>query len=459
MIDVAKFVETLKGEPVAVLGLGISNKAVVKALVKAGAKVAAWDDNEENRKAAEGHLKDLAHEDMAKYACLVLAPGVSNDHPVALKAQEAGLEIICDLEILHRCAHGRKTIGVTGTNGKSTTTALIGHILNESGIRASVGGNIGHAALALAMPPKDGAFVLEISSFQAEISPTFTPDIAVHLNLTPDHLDRHGTMENYAAAKLKIFRGPGKAVMGVDDDFSKKMFEKIEKAGEREIVALSVGSERKNGVYVHNNALFDAQGEVTHKVAMLDDIPTLPGVHNQQNAAAAYAVARFMGLRPDTIMDAMRTFPGLPHRQFLVRTINGVAYVNDSKATNAAAAAKALACYKNVYWIAGGRPKAGGPKGLEPFVSHIRHAFLIGESMEEFASWLENHGVPHNLSGTLDVAVADAHRLAQSERGQPGGTGTVLLSPACASFDQFRNFEERGNIFTTLVDDLKEEAA
>ncbi len=458
MIDVTKFVETLNGKPVAVLGLGISNTAVVKALVKAGAKIAVWDDNEDSRKKTDAPVKDLTKADLSKFACFVLSPGVRNDHPAALKAKEAGLEIVCDLEILHRCGHGRQTIGVTGTNGKSTTTALIGHILNECGIKAAVGGNIGKAALALTMPPKDGVFVLEMSSFQADLCPTFAPDIAIHLNLTPDHLDRHGTMEAYAEAKLRIFRGPGKAVIGVDDDWSKKMFDKVEKAGERQCIPVSVGHEKKGGVFVQEGALFDMTDTEKRKVAALD-IASLPGVHNHQNAAMAYAVARIFGLNPDDIMNAMRSFPGLPHRQYLVRTINGVAYVNDSKATNAAAAARALACYKNVYWIAGGRPKTDGPEGLEAFAANIRHAFLIGEAMEAFATWLGNHGVAHNYCHTLDAAVGDAHRLAQSERGQPGGTGTVLLSPACASFDQFKNFEERGDIFTALVDDLKEEAA
>ena len=188
-------------------------------------------------------------------------------------------------------------------------------------------------------------------------------------------------------------------------------------------------------------------------------IATLPGVHNHQNAAAAYCAARLMGLEPEAIMTAMHSFPGLNHRQYLVRTMGGVAYINDSKATNAAAAARALSSYKNIYWIAGGRPKEGGLAGLEPFVGNIRHSFLIGEAMNDFGSWLDNHGVAHNFSGTLDKAVEEAHNLAQSERGQPGGTGTVLLSPACASFDQFKNFEERGDAFAKLVNALKEEAA
>lgn len=454
MIDVKKFVETLDGRPVAVLGLGISNGAAIAALEKAGASVAAWDDDAARRTGAS--IKDLAQEDLSAYGCLVMAPGVPLSHPVAVKARAAEIDVICDLEILHRCSHGRRMIGITGTNGKSTTTALIGHILKECGVKAPVGGNIGKAALALALPPKDGVFVLEISSFQADLCPTFAPDITVHLNLTPDHMDRHGTMEAYAASKTRLFRGPGKAVIGIDDEPSRKILKAVQDAGERECFSISVSGPVKSGVYVENGVLFDAMdGGDSVSVAPLG-MAALPGVHNHQNAAAAYAAARLTGLAPDAIIAGMKSFPGLPHRQYLVRAINGVAYINDSKATNAAATARALACYKTIYWIAGGRAKEGGLSGLEPYAANIRHAFLIGEAMDDFAQWLDNHGVTHHFCATLDVAVAEAHRAAQSERGQPGGAGAVLLSPACASFDQFRNFEERGDVFTTLVEGLEE---
>lgn len=476
MIDVKKYVETLEGKPVAVLGLGISNMAAVKALLKAGAEVWAWDDEELRRKDAESlgaAVCNLAEAELRDCCCLVLSPGIAHTHPAVVMAKEAGLELVCDIEILHRSGHGRRTIGITGTNGKSTTTALIGHILNENGIKAAVGGNIGKPVLGLKLPPrapmtakpsesgdadKNGVIVMEISSFQLELCPTFAPEIGVHLNLSPDHLDRHGSMENYAAAKQRIFRGPGKAVIGMDDDWSKKIYKAIEDAGERECFPISSSGSLKDGVYVEDGRLYEAMFGDPVEISEMT-IASLPGVHNHQNAAAAYAVTRLVGLEPEAIMAAMRTFPGLNHRQYLVRTINGVAYVNDSKATNAAAAARALASYKNVYWIAGGRPKEGGLSGLEPYVEHIRHVFLIGEAMDNFGAWLNNHGVAHNFCSTLELAVAEAHRMAQGERGQPGGTGTVLLSPACASFDQFKNFEERGDRFAALVGDLKEEAA
>ena len=464
MINVSSFVKTLDNKPVAVFGLGISNRAAIKALVKAGVTVAAWDDHEERRTAAAkagADIVNLTEKDMAGYACLVLAPGIPLTHPaphaVVRKAQEAGIEILCDLEILHRCGHGRTTVGVTGTNGKSTTTALIGHVFSECGVKAVVGGNIGKAALDLTLPPQDGIIVLEMSSFQIDLCPAFAPDIGVHLNLTPDHLDRHGGMEGYAASKQNLFRGSGKAVIGVDDEYSQKMFETVKDTGQRDSFAISVKNAVERGVYVLDGELYDRMDSGVEESAPLQS-STLPGVHNHQNAAAAYAVARLLGIEPDAILEAFKTFPGLPHRQYLVRTINGVAYVNDSKATNADATARALACTRNVYWIVGGRPKDGGLDGLEPYMENIRHAYLIGEAAEAFGSWLDNHGVAHDFCGTLDRAAAEAHRAAQHDRGQPGGTGTVLLSPACSSFDQFRNFEERGDAFTALVEALEEDA-
>ncbi len=464
MIDVSAFVGTLNGKAVAVYGLGISNLAAIAALKAAGATVVAGDDKGEKLQAA----RDLGAEtpsqflqdDFSRYACLVLAPGVPLQypapHPVVLKAKEAGIEIICDLEILHRCNHGRATVGITGTNGKSTTTALTGHILNACGIPAAVGGNIGNAALGLDLPPPGGAFVLEISSFQLDLCPTFAPEIAVHLNLTPDHMDRHNTMEEYAISKLRIFRGRGDAVIGVDDEPSRGMLETVTAAGERKIHPLSVRKKLTSGVFVQDGAVFDALAGEPVEVFRLN-VTSLPGVHNHQNAAAAYAVTRLLGLPPEAIYEAMKTFPGLRHRQFLVRIINGVAYINDSKATNADATARALDCYRNIYWIAGGQPKEGGLDGLDGYMDRIRHAFLIGEAADDFAVWLDKRGVSYSISRTLDRALGEAHHRAQADRGQPGGAGTVLLSPACASYDQFNNFGERGDMFTALVEQLPEE--
>ena len=277
--------------------------------------------------------------------------------------------------------------------------------------------NIGRAALEMDMPPEGGVFVFEISSFQLDLCPTFRPDISVHLNFSPDHIDRHGTIENYAASKLKIFGGPGDAIVGVDDRESEKIMEQVQQAGERRIYPVSGRKELKAGVSVIDDTLSDTINP-DQALSLPFKVKTLPGSHNHQNAAAAYAVARLLGLDNEDILEALQTYPGLPHRQYLIAVINGIAYVNDSKATNAIATAFALASYRKIYWIAGGRPKDGGLSGTEPFLKNVKHAFLIGDAMDDFGSWLEKHGVARSLSGTLDRAVQDAHAMAQGERGQ-----------------------------------------
>ncbi len=442
MIETTAFVRTLEGKPAAVFGLGASGLSVVESLVRAGARVLAWDDSAqscERAKALGAEIIALDDSTLADCAVLVLAPGVPlhfpAPHPVVTAARSAGIAIIGDLEILHRLHHGRRTVGITGTNGKSTTTALIAHILEGSGFDVAMGGNIGKPVLALDMPKPAGVFVIEVSSYQMDLCPTFSPDIGVLLNLTPDHIDRHGTFEGYGAAKERLFAGAGLAVIGTDDAPSAKLAQTIIARQERTVVSFSV-QDTVSG-------LTEAFG-----------LSRLKGVHNIQNALAAYHVSRALGVTEEQFFTGLKSFTGLPHRQFLVRVMDGVAYVNDSKATNAQAAGTALAAYQNIYWIVGGRPKAGGLEGLESVMPHIKHAFLIGEAMEEFGTWLDRHGVPHHFNETLDRAVADAHRMAQSARGQPGGAGVVLLSPACASFDQFQSFEARGDAFACLVEGL-----
>ncbi len=464
MIDTRRYVESLNGKPVAVFGLGLSGFSSARALLAGGAAVSAWDDNEEKRAAAEKEgipLLNFMTTGLNGFSALVLAPGIPlhfpEPHPAVLRAREAGVEIIGDLEILHRSNHGVKTIGITGTNGKSTTTALIAHLLRESGIDAIAAGNIGKPALDIDLPKKDGAIVLEISSYQMDLCPTFRPDFSVMLNVTPDHLDRHGSFESYAAAKERIFEGEGVGICGVDDAASQAMYERAVKSAIRRMIPVSVKKEVTGGVYVKEGVLIDCLDEDAREIGAVSDMPSLPGTHNHENLCAAYAVCRQFGLIPQDILNHAKTYPGLPHRQKIVRVINGVAYINDSKATNAEASSKAIACYRNIYLIAGGRAKEGGLSGLEPLLDRINHVFLIGEAMEDFAAWLKHNGVEHTKSHSLDVAVLEAHTKAQADRGQPGGAGTVLLSPACASWDQFRNFEHRGDVFTALVNALSED--
>ena len=466
MIDISAYTETLDGKPVAVFGLGKSCLAVVHALKKAGVDVTAWDDREAARKEGQkvgARIKPVHEHSLEGYGALVLAPGIPLTHPepheVVKRAQDAGVEILSDIEILHRTHHGRRTIGITGTNGKSTTTSLIGHILKEAGMDVVIGGNIGHAALDLDMPNEDGVFVLELSSFQLDLCPTFSPDIGVLLNITPDHLDRHGDMKGYAAAKAQIFRGAGTAVIGMDDDPSRGVCKDVEKAEERAVIPISIQKTLDHGVFVDDGILFDASAGEAIELGSIDKIQKLFGVHNMQNAAVAYAACKSADVEPEVIYEALQTYPGLVHRQYPVRIINGVAYVNDSKATNAAAAVKALACHSNIQWIVGGRAKSGGLDGAEIYIDRVKKAYLIGEAAEDFAIWMERYDIVYEVSGTMEQAVASAHGAAQNARGEPGGAGCVLLSPACASFDQYDSFEARGDHFTQLVSDIDTEQA
>ncbi|HAV77456.1 MAG TPA: UDP-N-acetylmuramoyl-L-alanine--D-glutamate ligase [Anaerolineae bacterium] len=342
-----------------------------------------------------------------------------------------------------------RVIGITGTNGKSTTTTLIAHILRQAGKTIEVGGNLGQAALSLQPLPGDGIYVLELSSYQLELMPTPMCDVAILLNISPDHLSRHGGMDGYIDAKALILRPKGRSsvgVLGVDDQFCRDLFAKLRKAG-RKLIPISVVREVEGGVDAVGGRLVDRTGGAAIEVADLTAISTLPGSHNWQNAAAAYLAARAMGLDRAHIVAGLKSYPGLAHRQELIATIAGVRYVNDSKATNADAAAKALVCYDDIYWIIGGQAKEGGLAGLEPFFPRIRHAYLIGEAAPLFARQL-GKAVPSTQCGTLDKAVAAAQAQAQRDR-KPGAV--VLLSPACASWDQYANFEARGDHFRKQV--------
>jgi UDP-N-acetylmuramoylalanine--D-glutamate ligase len=456
MVDVSSLKSELDGEPVAVFGLGISGLSTAKALIDGGIEVHAWDDKKENcQKAKElgAVITDLTQESLEPFAFLLLAPGVPytfEPHKVVLNAQKYDTEIIGDLELLHRCRHGLKTIGITGTNGKSTTTALMVHVLNECGLKAVMGGNIGKPVFDLDLSDKDTILVLEISSYQMDLCPTFRPDISILLNITSDHLDRHGSMKNYVEAKARILEGTGVAFIGVDDDFTQELFNRAFFNGERKVYPFSVTTKITEGYYAANNILYRNRGGEDIEIGALDNLETLKGNHNQQNILSVYAVAKTLDINDSAIFKALKTFPGLPHRQYLVTKENNVAYVNDSKATNAEAAAKALASYDNIFWIAGGRPKKGGLEGLEIFKDKVRKAYLIGEAAKEFSVWLKKNGFEYEICKTLDKAVTKARKDAEKAEGE----AVVLLSPACASWDQYTSFEKRGEAFEQKIFDL-----
>lgn len=450
-------VTTLKGKSVALFGLGGSGLATALALAAGGAVVTAWDDSAasvENASAAGVKTGDLRALDWQAVDALVLSPGVPLTHPKphwsAELANAAGVEIIGDVELFarERRSHAPDCpfIAITGTNGKSTTTALIAHILKASGRDTQLGGNIGTAVLTLD-PPKAGRFyVVECSSYQIDLAPTLNPSAGILLNLTPDHLDRHGSMQHYADVKERLVAGSTTAVVGVDDSYCSAIADRIERAGTK-VVRISKRNVLADGIYAEGARLILAQGGATHEIADLSPIQTLRGNHNAQNAAAAVAACLSVGVSENEIRAGLASFPGLKHRMQPVGRRGETLFVNDSKATNAEAAAPALSSFERIYWIAGGVPKEGGIASLGTFFPKIAKAYLIGEAAPAFAETLGD-AVAHEMSGTLEKAVADAAADAEKDG---GGPVAVLLSPACASFDQYKNFEVRGDAFVKHV--------
>jgi UDP-N-acetylmuramoylalanine--D-glutamate ligase len=456
MIQLSHF----KDKTIAVLGLGKSGSAAALALKAGGAEVWAWDDHAGTRSAAAAKgipLVDLYGCDWQAPECLVLSPGIPHDkpapHPLTLLARRAGCEIIGDMELLGRTGLKVRVLGITGTNGKSTTTALIGHILTQAGHRVQVGGNIGTPVLALESLDEAGFYVLEMSSYQLETTSSLRSEVAILLNISPDHLERHDGMEGYIAAKRRIFDGTAKpktVVVGVEDATCRSLYDELRSDGQA-VIAISGSDEVAGGVYVLDGRLIDDLEAKRQPVLDLRGLARLPGPHNWQNAAAAYASCRCLGLAVEDIAAGLKSFPGLSHRQELLAVIDGIAYVNDSKATNPDAAAKALACYKRIFWIAGGRAKDAELAELEPHLSQVVHAFLIGEAQNLFAEALQGH-TDFTLCGDLTRAVAAAQKDAKAALDREARpTPVVLLSPACASFDHYRNFEVRGDAFRELV--------
>ena len=446
---------TYAGRTVAVLGLARTGAAAMRALHAAGANVIAWDDDEGRRDEHAGagvQLTNLNQCHFDNVDVLVLSPGVPFTHPephTAVKnAQAAGVSVISDVELFVTSNPVAKVVGITGTNGKSTTTALLGYLLEVAGRPVEVGGNIGRPVLDFIPLPDDGTYVVELSSYQIDLAPSLVCDVAVLNNISRDHLDRHGDMAGYVAIKRSIFRGQygtNAAVIGVDDDHSRATYEWLREQGHANLIPIAVGQSLDHGICVIDGVLHDRISKTGDTVA-LHGIATLRGSHNWQNVAATYAAARCLGLTRDQIAEALPRFPGLAHRAESIAEIGGVEYVNDSKATNAEAAARSLATFDDIYWIAGGRAKEGGYAALEPHLNHIRHAYLIGEAAQDLAEALAGK-VKTTRSDTLDSAVAAATQAARSADGCP----VVLFSPACASFDQFSNFAARGDAFRALV--------
>lgn len=458
-------VRSFRGRTCAVFGLGTSGLAAAHALKVGGADVLAWDDTPAARQAAGEFgvtVRPWQDWDWSRLDALILSPGVPLTHPepheVVVRARDAGIEIIGDIDLFAReirpdpAAAGRApVIAVTGTNGKSTTVALIGHILKSCGYQAELGGNFGRPVLSLPAPGSRTVYVIEVSSYQIDLSPSFVPDVSVLTNITPDHIDRHGSFDHYASVKGRLLRQTAKdglRVIGVDNPQTASIFTALMSA-RLKTVPVSAGKVLSQGIFVVHDIMYEARTASTETLMDMADAPRLIGVHNAQNAALAFAATRSFVKNGKLIADAIGRFPGLAHRIEDIGTAGRVKLVNDSKATNADAAMRALACFDDVYWIAGGRPKAGGIQGMEKFWPRIRKAYLIGEAADDFAVTLEGH-VPYEKSGTLETAFASACDDAMhSDANHP----VVLLSPACASFDQFTDFEARGEAFRSLAKD------
>jgi UDP-N-acetylmuramoylalanine--D-glutamate ligase len=456
MIPVTAFA----GRKVALFGLGGSGLASASALLAGGADVIAGDDSAERMAQAAGAgipTADLRIVDWTKITALILAPGIPLTHPqphwIVNLARAAGVEIIGDIELFCRERRLRASdasfVAITGTNGKSTTTALIAHILRHAGKDVQMGGNIGTAILSLDPPDNGRAYVIECSSYQIDLAPTVDPTVGILINLSEDHLDRHGTMDHYAAVKERLIAGvpaDGTAVVGVDDPWCAATAERAASNGQR-VVRISAQRVLPDGIYCSGEQIMQAVNGKARAVALLGGIGSLRGRHNAQNAACATAAALALGLDQRTIQEGLWSFPGLAHRMEQIGRIGDVLFVNDSKATNADSAAQALACFENIFWIAGGKAKTGGISSLAEFFPRIRKAYLIGEAAAEFATTLDDK-VVHETVVTLERAVAAA---AKDAAASGFADAVVLLSPACASFDQYRNFEVRGDAFRDLV--------
>ncbi|MFN4172280.1 MAG: UDP-N-acetylmuramoyl-L-alanine--D-glutamate ligase [Pseudorhodobacter sp.] len=458
-------VQGVTGQRVAVLGLGRSGLATARALRAGGAAVLVWDDGQDGRETAGTEGFELA--DLTRDAAwegidlLVVSPGIPHlypaPHAAIARALTLGVPVDNDIGLFFRSLatkdwdtfdNAPRVIAVTGSNGKSTTTALIHHILEVAGRACQMAGNIGRGVLDIDPPGEAEVIVLELSSYQTDLARALTPDVAVFTNLSPDHLDRHGGMGGYFAAKRRLFSegGPDRAVIGVDEVEGRFLANLIGQGpADDRVIRISSGAKLDGfgwAVFARKGHL--AEWRKGRQVASIDlrGVAGLPGAHNHQNACAAYAATRSLGLAPKLIETALHSFAGLPHRSQMLRDRAGVRFVNDSKATNVDSAAKALQAFPRVRWIAGGLGKDGGIAALSPHLGSVVKAYLIGHSARDFA--LQLGQVPHEICETMDRAVTRAAE--EAEAGE-----VVLLAPAAASFDQYPNFEKRGEDFAARV--------
>ena len=471
--DIMIAISSFKGEEVALFGLGGSGIATAKALMAGGTTVIAFDDNlaSVERAKQEGiSTHDLRDIDWSEIKALILAPGVPLTHPEphwsAQIAKANNVEIIGDIELFirernifllrnHLTSKDCPFIAITGTNGKSTTTALIAHLLQQTGRDVQMGGNIGTAILSLEPFEKGRCYVIECSSYQIDLTPSINPTIGILLNLTPDHIDRHGTFEHYAAVKERLIKGSDIAVVSIDDIFCEKIAIKVLQ-NQHKLIPFSTKRQVDTGWFAQNGKIFKAANKVSEEIANLAGNVSLRGEHNAQNALAALASCVAIGVNLDALVSALSSFKGLAHRMEEVGRKKHIIFINDSKATNAEATAPALSTFDHIYWIAGGVAKEGGISSLKEFFPKIRKAYLIGEAAKSFAETI-GRDIDVVMSDTLEQALQQAADDAMQDAdlikaaGSNEAIAAVLLSPACASFDQFANYGARGDFFRELV--------
>lgn len=456
-------IPSYQNKTVVIVGLGRTGLSAAHALKASGANVMAWDDLEESRNQAQAQgitIDLLEHIHWDQVSALILSPGIPHlnpqPHPAANYARQHQIPILCDIDLLAQAYPQAKYIGITGTNGKSTTTSLIGHLLQAACVPSFVGGNIGTPVLELDPLPKDGRYILELSSYQLERSPHLNVDTVVWLNITPDHLERHGSLQDYVAAKAQIFKPKGepqKIAIGIDDPESARIYEQLCQDASKEIVPVSITRELSHGVFVRQGALVDTYFSKGDKIDFAS-LPRLKGLHNWQNVALAYAALHLESI--PFREEALQSFKGMPHRQELCGLWKDIQFINDSKATNIDSTLKALSSYEGIYLILGGLPKESMLDGIEAYKDRIQGAYLIGQAEGAFAEILDRWDIPYKQCAVLSTAVENSIADAQ-ESTLP--SKTILLSPACASFDQFKNFEERGKHFKDLVSAFMERSS
>ncbi|WP_417450491.1 UDP-N-acetylmuramoyl-L-alanine--D-glutamate ligase [Kordiimonas sp.] len=451
--------QAYRGKKIGVFGLARTGVAAVRALEASGAGVYAWDDSEVRRSAVSANaVHNLYDVDFNTLDAVMLAPGVPLTHPephsLVKKCIASNTQIISDFDVFEAARQdlpSHKVVAITGTNGKSTTTALVGHMVAECGKPVAIGGNIGTGILALDPLVEGGVYVLEMSSFQLDLTKSFSADIGILLNVTPDHLDRHGDVAGYVRAKKRLFdmqMDSSAAVVSVDDDHCAALIPMVQ----GRVVPISVERAVVGGIYISNGELFDGlDGDPVSYGDLGAHAPMLLGSHNWQNMAAAYAAGRLLGFTGERILQAFGNFPGLAHRQETIGFIRGVRFVNDSKATNVDAASRALRAFKDIHWIAGGRPKEKNFSALAPLMERVKQAYLIGEAADAIA---HDVGAHVGITDCSDLSQALERAFANAVEGD-----VILLSPACTAFDQFADFEVRGAAFRKLVESIEGDAA